>query len=437
MSQFTRRQFLGSTASAVIVAGTLAQRPVFGANGRVGIGVMGLHNRGRDHLHGFGSLRASEVVAMCDVDDKVLQERATEFETNFGYRPRMYRDVRDMLADDGVEAVSIAAPNHWHVLAAIWACQAGKDVYIEKPMSHTLWEGRQMVEAAKQYGRIVQHGTQRRSDKEWGRAVQRLQAGVIGDVYMARIPVFKERDSLGKPKDTDPPEWLDWKLWQGPAKEHKYNPDYVHYNWHWFWRYGNGEVGNNAVHFIDVALWAMQRGIPTHVYSAGGRFGYKDMGETPNTQVATCTYDDGTMLVIDVRGRATNKEHDVDVGILCYGSDGYMANTTFYDKNGKEIPDKGEGLTDLELTDNHFESFVRAVQSRKQEDIRGTALDGHHAAGVCHLANIAYRMDRDLRFNQEKERFIMNVRANSMTTVEYRPGFEVPDLVAARSTTAS
>jgi len=427
---FTRRQFLGATASAVVIAGTVGRGKVLGANERIRVGCIGIHGRGSSHIDGFSDLPDSEVVALCDVDAKVLDERAAELEKKTGKKPKLFRDMRDLFADKDIDAVSFATPNHWHSLGSVWACQAGKDVYVEKPLSHEVWEGRQLVAAAEKYKRVVMHGTQRRSERDWVRAMQRMKEGVIGDVYMARALCFKNRDSIGTDAPKPPPANLDWTLWQGPAKDEPYCDLYVHYNWHWFWNYGNGDLGNQGVHQMDVATWGMDKGLPIRVASMGGRFGYKDQGETANTQVCTFSYVDGTMLVFEVRGRATNDESGARVGNLFYGSNGYMVEKKFFDKNNKEIPDeKGVG-EDIKAGGNHYATFINAVHTRKPEDNPAPALIGHISAAHCHLGNIAYRLGVTLDFDPARETFTCaNAEyANKLLKREYRQGFEVPQL---------
>ena len=427
----TRRQFLGSSAAAVIAAGTMAQGKVFGANDRIRVAVVGINGRGGSHIGSFTDLKGSEVVALCDVDKNVLAGRAKLLQVKTGNKPKTYVDMRDLMADDDVDAVSFATPNHWHTLGSIWACQAGKDVYVEKPLSHNVWEGCQLVAAATKYDRIVLHGTQRRSEPRWVRAIQRLQAGEIGEVYMARALCYKRRNSIGLREPEDPPAHLDWNLWQGPAQERPYCANYVHYNWHWFWDYGSGDLGNQGVHQMDIAVWGLAKGFPTRVTSMGGRYGYEDQGETANTQVCNYMYDDGKMLVFEVRGRYTNSEGGVMIGNLFYGSEGYMVDTKLYDTDGKEIPDSDKpNMMELGVSGNHFYTFLQAVRDRKLDDGRGTALDGHLASGHCHLGNVAYRLGRGLTFDPAAEKFVGEGadRGNPMLTRDYREPCVVPQV---------
>jgi len=426
--ELTRRHFLG-TSAAVLVAGTMARGKVFGANDRIRVACVGINGRGGSHIDAFTDLDGLEVAALCDVDSRVLERRAKALKEKTGKEPKKFVDMRDLFADGSIDAVTFATPNHWHTLGSVWACQAGKDVYVEKPLSHGVWEGRQLVAAAEKYKRVVMHGTQNRSSREWVRAIQRLHEGVIGDVYMARALCFKNRDSIGTAEPKSPPDYLNWTLWQGPAKEQPYCDLYVHYNWHWFWEYGNGDLGNQGVHQMDVAVWGMNKGLPVRVGSMGGRYGYKDQGQTANTQVCTYMYPDGTMTVFEVRGRAANDEGGAKIGNLFYGSNGYMVDKKFFGKDGKEIPDE-KGPGDVAATGNHFASFLKVVRTRKPEDNPATALNGHLAAVHCHLGNIAYRLETQLHFDPKEETFAGPdaKKANKMLKREYRKNFEVPQL---------
>ncbi|HNR30873.1 MAG TPA: Gfo/Idh/MocA family oxidoreductase [Candidatus Hydrogenedentes bacterium] len=429
MNGLSRRQFLGASAAAVTAACVRSRHSVFGANDRVGVCVVGVNGRGQSHMSGFTDSAMSEVVALCDPDERVLDERAKQLAAKTGKTPKKYVDIRDALADETVHAIGIATPNHWHSLATIWACQAGKDVYVEKPLSHNVWEGRQVVAAAKKYGRIVQHGTQRRSESNWMRDIALLQSGeIIGPVYMARALCYKRRDGLPAAADQDPPAHLHWRLWQGPAAEKPYNPLYVHYNWHWFWHYGNGDIGNQGVHQMDVAAWGMNKGLPVKIQSAGGRYTYNDPCETPNTQVATFTYADGTMTAFEVRGRWTNKEEGVGVGNLFYADRGYyVEGKGFFNEKGESITVDAAKYPEPKSM-GPYDNFLRAVHERDESLIRGTALDGHVASAHCHLANVAYRLSRTIEFDPETETCPGDAEANALLTREYHAEFEAPAL---------
>ncbi len=270
-SATTRRRFFMTAASAAA--------PVFGRSNadKIRLAVIGVHGRGRDHVAGFQGVRDVEVAALCDADENVLRSRAGHFENRYGRKVDTEADLRRVLDRKDIDAVSIATPNHWHALAAIWACQAGKDVYVEKPGSHNIYEGRKLIEAAKKYNRIVQHGVQLRSSAALKEGVNLLRSGVIGDVYMARGVVYRWRPSIGKKPDAAPPPELKYDLWQGPAAPRPFNPNVVHYNWHWHWAYGNGEIGNQGIHEADMCMWGLGlTTLPTHVSASGGKFLWDD-----------------------------------------------------------------------------------------------------------------------------------------------------------------
>jgi len=423
----TRRQFLGASTAAVVAAGASARSTVFGANDRIRICNIGIHGQGGSHMEELLGLDGAEIVALCDVDQRVLDERAAQVKGKTGKEPKKYNDMRDAFADKDIDAVTIATPNHWHSLAAIWACQAGKDVYVEKPLSHNVWEGRQLVEAAEKYNRVVQHGTQRRSEAPWIAVIQALRNGIIGDLYMARALCFKRRDAIG-PEDTPDMARFNWDLWQGPAPARDFSDLYGHYNWHWYWPYGNGDIGNQGVHQMDVACWGLNKGMPVKVESSGGRYTYNDGAETPNTQTASFTYADGTMTVFEVRGRATNSEGGTRVGNLFYGTKGYFVEgdgLKFFDMDNKEISyDTNTPVN----TQGRFGNFLRAVRSRNPEDNFAPPTEGHIAATHCHLANCAYRAGHTLLFDPKKEQFTNDSDANKLLTREYRDPFTVPTI---------
>lgn len=424
--EVTRRKFVGSSAAAVITAGMLSKGKAFGANDKVSVCCIGINGQGGSHIKDVTATEGLEVVALCDADKKVLENRAKELEEATGKKPKTYVDMREVMADDSINAVSIATPNHWHSLAAIWACEAGKDVYVEKPLSHNIWEGRQLVNAAKKHGRIVQHGTQARSSSAWQRDIKLLHDGFMGEVHMAKGYTYKtgNRKSIGFKDFENPPEHLDWALWQGPSQDHPFCKNYVHYNWHWFWEYGNGEFGNQLVHQMDVACWGLNAGMPTRAASMGGRYAWKDQGETPNTQVTTFHYENGKTLLMEVRNLGSYNE-----------AGGANTGNTFFAEKGYYVQDQGfftyahEPIAvDVEAPEKRskFENFLRAVKSRKDEDICGNVLDGHVSSAHCHLGNIAYRLGRTVEFDPKTEDFVNDKEASALISREYRKGFEVP-----------
>jgi len=421
----TRRTFfLGAAAAA---ATPLLSRA---ANDKIQMAVIGLHGRGRNHISGFQALPDAEVALICDVDKNILAERAEQFETKYGRKVRTEVDMRRVFDDKSIDAVSIATPNHWHALATVWACQAGKDVYVEKPGTHNLAEGRKMIEAAHKYDRIVQHGVQLRSSAAIQEAVDHLRKGTIGDVYMARGLVYKWRPSIGHKPDQTPPAYLDYDLWQGPAEERPYNPNIVPYNWHWHWTYGNGDVGNQGIHETDLCMWGL--GVdtfPTKIIAMGGKFLWDDDKETPETLSSTYLYpDQKKMIEFEVRPWMTNREDDVDVGNIFYGKEGYMI-VKWYDYYATFLGQKREPGPTRKAGGDHFANFIKAVRSRKTSDQNGPVETAHLSAGLAHLGNIAYRVGRQLEFDPKTERFVGDDQADALLTRAYRPPFVMPEKV--------
>jgi len=303
------------------------------------------------------------------------------------------QDIRKALEDKNLDAVSIATPNHWHALMTIWACQAGKDVYVEKPCSHNVHEGRMAVEAARRFGRIVQHGTQSRSEREWATVAAAVKSGKYGKLLVSRGIVYKRRDSIGFKEPTDVPAGLDFDIWLGPAPQQKYHENLVHYNWHWFWDTGNGDIGNQGVHQMDIARWCIDGAtLPKSVISLGGRFGYEDQGQTPNTQVAIMDFD-GVPLIFEVRGLPTERYYDQGSGgNVMHLTEGIIAGTKFIPK-GKGKPEKITGVeVKLGPGNGNFRNFIEAMRSRKASDLNADILEAHYSSALCHLANVSYRL---------------------------------------------
>jgi predicted dehydrogenase len=442
--ELNRRQFLGRTSTAVLVAGTMATGKVFGANNRIRMCTIGFNGQGGSHIKDIlGMKDDAEYVALCDVDSNVLERGAKAVETAQGKAPKKYRDIRQALEDKEIDAVTIATPNHWHTLAAVWACQAGKDVYVEKPLSHSIYEGRQLVAFAEKYGRMVQHGTQSRSNATLIRDMKLMHDGFIGTIVESRGYVYKNgnRGSIGHGKPGPVPENLDWTLWQGPSPDHEYmiNVDrkkpglYVHYDWHYFWEYGNGEIGNQGVHQMDAACWGHNRGLPVKVYSSGGRYGLNDDGQTPNTQATTFTYADGSIMTFEVRNLGSYEEFDGgNCGNSFFGTKGfYVLGKGFFSyKEGKMNEREAKPIpTDAPTPEkgSKWVRFFNAVRSRKTSDLSVSTLDAHHSCIHCHLGNIAYRLGRSLDFEPQSERF-KDEEANKYLKRQYRNGFEVSQL---------
>jgi predicted dehydrogenase len=400
MKTLSRRQFLRTTALTTVAAGLSARSwsQVAGANSDIRVAVVGFRSQGSSHLASMKGLPGVRLTALCDVDAQLLAEKARQYEG-----VETHTDIRKLLESKNVDALSIATPNHWHALATIWAVQAGKDVYVEKPVSHNVWEGRQMVAAARKYSKIVQTGTQSRSSQQGIRqAVEWVKAGNLGKINIARGLCYKRRDSIGK--TTGPatvPANVDYDLWCGPApleqprRNGKFGP--VHYDWHWFWAYGSGDLGNQGIHQMDIARWFLgENQLAPRVLSLGGRLGYTDDAETPNTQIVYQEYA-AAPLIFEVRGlpqKTDAKDMDkykggsVAVIIECEG--GYVlvpnyTGATAHDKDGKEIM-KWSGA------ENHHANFFKAVRSRKPGDLNADILEGHLSSALCHTGNISYRL---------------------------------------------
>lgn len=435
-TDFTRREFLKGTSGAVAaaaVAGPLVlPQSARGANERLRIAVLGVNGRGTAHIGGFMALENDqnvEVAVLCDPDLEVAGKRQAEFEKKYGRKPEVVQDLRKVFEDKTIDAVSIATPNHWHSLAAIWAMQAGKDVYVEKPGSHTLWEGRKMVEAAAKYNRIVQHGVQLRSSTAIQEAIQHLRNGLIGDVYMARGLVYRWRPSIGKKSPEPAPSTLNYDLWTGPAKLRPFTRNIVHYNWHWTWEYGNGDVGNQGIHETDLCLWGLGVGLPERITAMGGKYLWDDDKETPETLTTLFQYPkEKKQIQFEVRPWCTNLEDGAGVGNLFYGSKGYMV-IKGYDTYETYLGEKREPGPKGKAGGDHFRNFLEAVRSRKKEHLNGPVETAHTASGLAHLGNIAYRLDRVLHFDPVKERFVGDKEADTMLKRQYRAPYVVPEKV--------
>ena len=409
-----------------------------GANDRVNLAVAGVRGRGRDHIAGFLQSPNTRIAAVCDIDQaNVERAQAHTQKLSGGPAPAGFSDYRKLLEDKSIHAVSLATPNHWHALGAVWAIQAGKDVYGEKPVSHNLREGRVLVQAARKYKRIVQAGHQSRSTPHKIEAMRLLREGVIGRVYLAKGYCYKRRLSIGHSPDGPVPAGVDYNTWLGPAPERPFNPNRFHYNWHWFWDYGNGDIGNQGVHEMDICRWGLNLNtLPRRVISTGGKFVYQDDQETPNTQSATFDYG-GVQIQFEVRGLLSHPDGALEfrgnntIGNTFYGADGFLS----IDANGYQIfkGEKHELVKEVKLTENiwdtrpHFNNFIAAVRSRRHEDLNCDIEQGHLSAALCHLANISYRTGRSLRFDPAKETILNDADASKLLTREYRAPFTLPD----------
>ena len=405
MIPMNRRTFvMGSLATA----GTLLTgRHASAASDTVRVAVAGLHGRGGDHINEYAKVPGVEIVALVDPDTRTWDQRIKQVEAKFKTTPRTYQDIRKALEAKDIDAVSIATPNHWHTLMTIWSCQAGKDVYVEKPCSHNVHEGRVAVEVARKTGRIVQHGTQNRSLDSWAKLAALVQSGKLGKLLVSRALCYKTRKSIGFQPTQAPPKEVDFDIWTGPAPKHDFNTNLVHYNWHWFWDFGNGDIGNQGVHQMDLARWMIPGAtLPRSVVSLGGRFGYSDQGETPNTQMAVFDYGP-TQLIFEVRGLKTNNYHGEMSGNVLHFEEGIVAGNKFTPR-GKKV---SEPLPEVELTHRRgigggiFGNFIAAVRNRKRESQDADILEGHYSSALCHLANISYRLGAQRAFADDKSVF--------------------------------
>lgn len=413
-----RRDFVLSSASLIGTAPLWAQ-----ANDRVRLAVIGMGGRGSELMRLFSKVEATEIGAVVDPDGNRAEQAASWLLKETGKRARVESDMRRVFEDKTIDAVVVATTNHWHALTAVWAMQAGKDVYLEKPVSYNFFEGQKLVEAARKYNRIVQGGTQRRSAGRWRKAIQMIHNGAIGEVYLAKWFFPGRRDSIGFKPVEPPPNWLNWDLWLGPAPKQPYHGNLVHYNWHWFWDFGNGELGNNGIHLVDISRWGIQKELPVKVSSWGGRFGYKDQAQTPNTQNVTWQYADGTAIVGEIRGLYTGEPMSWDF----FGSKGHMhifADGQFdivLERNKQPEP-RVEPLEEV----NHYANFAEAVRKRDRSLLNAEIHETHISTALCHLGNIAYRMGRELRFDASAGRFVGDGEANSLLTRPYREPYVVP-----------
>jgi predicted dehydrogenase len=409
MARISRRQFLHKSAAAstafglVTIAGTKASGRVLGANDTIRVGVAGINGRGGSHISEFAHKLKDQNVAvtyLIDPDTRLFESRKRLVARDGNSEPRCVPDIRTALDDPNLDAISVATCNHWHSLITVWACQAGKDVYVEKPISHNVFEGRKCVEAAARYGRVVQHGTQQRSSLGRAKEIAALQSGKYGKLLVSKGYCCKPRWSIGHKPSESPPEGFDFNIWLGPAPQQPFHRNLVHYNWHWFWDTGNGDIGNQGVHEIDVARWAIKDAtLPQSVWSLGGRFGYEDQGQTPNTQLAVFEYGD-VLLLFEVRGLVGGKSKLPNrVENEYYTTEGVIRESMFYPRGSSA----GEPIADVEARvtpGGAFGSFVHAVRSRKPQDINANAEVAHYSAALCHLANISYRLGQPAPYDK-------------------------------------
>lgn len=481
-NQPTRRQFAqGALASMATIAigGTKASGRILGANETIRVAVAGLNGRGSAHVSEYLKQKNVEIAWLIDPDSRTWQKRLKQVsDGKQPSTPKTTKDVRKALEDKTLDAVSIATPNHWHSLMTIWSCQAGKDVYVEKPCSQNVLEGRVAVEVARKTNRIVQHGTQSRSSDDWARLAEIVKSGKYGKLLVSRALCYKLRPSIGF-RDVKPvPSELDYDLWTGPAPKNPFHENLVHYNWHWFWDYGNGDIGNQGVHQMDIARWMIPGAtLPIAAFSVGGRVGYKDQGQTPNTQIGWLDFGpDKAKLVFEVRAFPSDKYWGEQIGNVLHFEEGIVAGKKFFPK-GKGT---GEPIAKVEAPKRGvgggiFGNFLEGVRSRKREGLDADILEGHYSSACCHLVNIAYRLGqkaefdptgrglpggevmaetlvrmrdhlaskgitldgkdnlyhvgKQLKFDPQQERFPEDVDANALLTRPLREGYGIPEKV--------
>ncbi|WP_169976694.1 Gfo/Idh/MocA family protein [Tautonia rosea] len=349
--------------------------------------VIGCRIRGRVHASQFGRQNGVEIAYVCDPDRVLAEELAETVEKDQGRRPMVVQDLRVIFDDSHVDTVSIATPNHWHALAAIWAMQSGKHVYVEKPVTHTVCEGRRMVQVAQKTGRLCQAGTQNRSSGALAAAAAYLRDGKLGDVTFARTIIYGQRSSIGPRGIYEVPEQIDYNLFLGPAANEPLTRPRLHYDWHWNWNTGNGELGNNNIHYIDICRWIMGlSGLGNLVLSVGGRLGYEDAGETPNTQLVVHQFETKT-IVQEVRGLKTDPFSSIfQAGSIIHGTEGFLAGSSLFDPDGNLVQ-TFEGPSE-----NHFVNFVEAVRNGRREELNADILEGHLSSALCHVGNLSYRL---------------------------------------------
>jgi predicted dehydrogenase len=434
-----RRYFLMTSAAA---ATAMRSSALASANDTVRVACVGVRGQGQSHIRAYAKMQNVEIAAICDVDESVLGQRLQDAEKLTQKRPAAFTDLRKLLEDKSIDAISIATPNHNHALQAIWGCQAGKDVYVEKPCAYNIFEARQVLAAAKKYNRMVQHGTNGRSSPSMREAAGLVREGAIGDVYMSRGLCYKWRNTIGRTPVESVPAGVHYDLWLGPAPKREFTRNRFHYNFHWFWDYGNGDIGNQGVHQMDAARWLLGVKYPTRISAMGGHYMFDDDQETPNTMTANFEFDEGgkkKLLVFEVRHWISNGEAGIGgdpmggsnagAGNIVYGSKGYLstARPGFKIVLGKE-QQPGPAPSGERQGDN-WANFIQAVRSRKHSDLNAPMDEGVPSVTLIHLANISYRLGRTLNFDAETMTCKGDPEANRMFTRTYRAPFQVPEKV--------
>jgi predicted dehydrogenase len=480
MTRVTRRRFLHSSlaaAASVTIAGTKSSGKVMGANDRIRIAVAGLNGRGHSHTDAFSKMQNVEIAYLVDPDKRTYKRHLDKLKTQSS-APTCVQDIRKALEDKELNAVSIATPNHWHALMTIWACEHGKDVYVEKPCSHNVSEGRIAVEMARKHKRVVQHGTQSRSSQNWANLSALAKSGKLGKLLVSRGLCYKDggtggstRGDIGHKPHKAPPADLDFNIWLGPAQEQPYHENLVHYRWHWFWDFGNGDMGNQGVHQMDIARWLIPGATwPKSVISFGGRYANNDQGQTPNTQVTVMDFGE-TQLIFETRGLKSKQYFGQGVGNILHFEEGVVAGGKFYPKGKGD----GEAVPKVEVSErisgDHFGNFIECVRSRDTAKLHAEIEVGHVSSGLCHLGHVSHKLGKDeaydpklgkiagnefatealermaehlkdsgikfdgknlrvgrkLEFDAKTEKFVKDDEANALLTRKYRAPFVVPE----------
>jgi predicted dehydrogenase len=483
MTRVNRRRFLHTAIAAgatITIGGTKSSAKVMGANDRIRVAVAGLNGRGGAHTGAYLGMKNVEIAYLVDPHKRTYKKHLDNIAKKGQPAPTCLQDIRKALEDKELNAVSIATPNHWHSLMTIWACEAGKDVYVEKPCSHNIHEGRIAVEMARKHKRVVQHGTQSRSGQIWADIAAIAKSGKLGKLLVSRGLCYKDggtggstRGDIGHKPVKAPPADLDFNIWLGPAPEQGYHENLVHYRWHWFWDFGNGDMGNQGVHQMDIARWLIPGATwPKSVISFGGRYANNDQGQTPNEQVTVMEFGE-TLLIFETRGLKSAGYHNQSIGNILHFEEGIIAGGRFFPKGKKD----GEALPKVTSAEkrggDHFANFIACVRSRDTSKLHAEIEVGHVSAGLCHLGHISHRLGKDaaydpklgklsgheegtealarmaehlkdhgikfdgknlrvgrkLAFDAKTESFVNDKEANALLTRNYRKPFIVPDKV--------
>jgi predicted dehydrogenase len=423
MSDLSRRTFLHSAGAGLAASTLLMNRAQAAHHETVRHAVVGLGGQGHRHALGFAANDDCEVIAVCDLDPKRRDRTAAELVKRNHKKPESVEDFRTLLDRDDIDTISIATPDHWHTPVALAALAAGKPVYVEKPCSHTLEEGRLLTAAAAKTGLCVQHGTQSRSGAGIRDAMQFLRDGGIGTVRMAKAINHQMRGAIGRTPDAEPPRGVNYDLWLGPAPERPFSENRWHYKWHWHWDYGTGDMGNDGVHQIDVARWALGKLYPKQASAMGGQLFYDDDHETPDTQVVTFDYGD-CYLLYEMRLWTKYKMDGHDNGVMVYGDNG----TLEVGRNGCEVTLLGEEKKKIgegSDWDANVRNFLDCVKANNPEGLNAPIAEGAASSALCHIGNIATRLGgRSLTIDPATGGF-NDEEANALRTKEYRKGYEL------------